>query len=154
MYLTLSFLFQPLSPPAGPSYVVSSTCPSAASAPVTCKAPVCGNPGQVVQLAGLCISTLAGATVVTTVDGKPATNVTCPDFCSNCSISLQGIVTGYLGTCDYASDAVPVTSESVQGACVVCGLAACAPHVCWWLEAGRLNTRDVRALGRMCSCSH
>ncbi|GBF96269.1 hypothetical protein Rsub_09064 [Raphidocelis subcapitata] len=92
----------------GPSYTVTSSCPSALAARVKCNAPTCDQPGTVVPLAGLCSTALAGAVIETTVNGTKATSLTCPD--AGETLMFQGWIKGYLGSCNYASNRVPVTS--------------------------------------------
>lgn len=62
----------------GPSYTVTSVCPSDAAAGITCGNITCAAPGVMVPLAGLCGTKLAGATITYRVNGAAATTVTCP----------------------------------------------------------------------------
>ena len=105
---------------AAAGYTVSSACPSLDVAEFTCKALTCSRPGDSVQLDGLCTNTLKCARITYTVNGAPATTLTCPAAGSTAVVVPTIKAFGGHAACNYPGPPITVDCELCPAACLVC----------------------------------
>ena len=127
----------PPPPAVGTPYSLTSPCPSSAEAGITCGKVACTTPGTVVPLAGLCATSLAGATLTYTVNSVAATTVTCP---ASGSLTVNAVIANYLGTCNYTSAPVPVNGASAAGLAHAFHACMNGARACVRMRAGRART--------------